>query len=192
VQRRWRDALPRPGRKRNSKPAHYPKGVSATTLGAVGRVQRKIAACVSDPLAPRRRAEAIRSILTKDIELTLKRHRDGQSIFRAIADTAPAMGMIGTLIGLVQMLSVLNDPKEIAPAMAIALLTTLYGAVIANLVAVPIADKLALRSAEERLTKSMVLDAVVSIQRHQHPDVLRSILQTYLPQSRRHEESRAA
>ncbi len=119
----------------------------------------------------------VRSILTKDLELTLKRHRDGQAIFKAIGDAAPAMGMIGTLIGLVQMLGAMSDPKQIAPAMAIALLTTLYGAMIANVIAIPIADKLALRSTDERLAKSLIIDAVMSIQDGQHPRVMQDLLE---------------
>lgn len=136
--------------------------------------------------------EVVGAILRKDLDLTLKRHRDGQAIFKAIGDAAPAMGMIGTLIGLVQMLGSMSDPKEIAPAMAIALLTTLYGAMIANLVAIPIADKLALRSTEERLARSLIIDAVMSIQDGRHPRVLHDILKNYLPQSRRADEQRAA
>jgi chemotaxis protein MotA len=136
--------------------------------------------------------EIVRSILSKDLELTLKRHRDGQAIFKAIGDAAPAMGMIGTLIGLVQMLGSMNDPKQIAPAMAIALLTTLYGAMIANVIAIPIADKLALRSTDERLVKSLIIDAVMSIQDGQHPRILQDILKNYLPKSRRADEQRAA
>jgi chemotaxis protein MotA len=136
--------------------------------------------------------EIVRSILTKDLELTLKRHRDGQAIFKAIGDAAPAMGMIGTLIGLVQMLGAMSDPRQIAPAMAIALLTTLYGAMIANVVAIPIADKLAMRSTDERLVKSLIIDAVMSIQDGQHPRVLQDILKNYLPKSRRADEQRAA
>jgi chemotaxis protein MotA len=134
----------------------------------------------------------VRSILTKDLDLTLKRHRDGQAIFKAIGDAAPAMGMIGTLIGLVQMLGSMSDPKQIAPAMAIALLTTLYGAMIANVVAIPIADKLALRSTDERLAKSLIIDAVMSIQDGQHPRVMQDLLKNYLPKNRRAEEQRAA
>jgi chemotaxis protein MotA len=136
--------------------------------------------------------EVVRSILGKDLDLTLRRHRDGQSIFKAIGDAAPAMGMIGTLIGLVQMLGAMSDPKQIAPAMAIALLTTLYGAMIANLIAIPLADKLALRSTEERLAKSLIIDAVMSIQDGQHPRVMQDLLKNYLPKSRRAEEQRAA
>ena len=90
--------------------------------------------------------DVVRSMLNKDMNLTMERHIDGQAIFKAIGDVGPAMGMIGTLIGLVQMLSTMDDPKQIGPAMAVALLTTLYGAVLANMIALPIADKLALRS----------------------------------------------
>jgi chemotaxis protein MotA len=136
--------------------------------------------------------EVVRSILTKDLDLTLKRHREGQAIFKAIGDAAPAMGMIGTLIGLVQMLGTMSDPKQIAPAMALALLTTLYGAMLANVIAIPIADKLAMRSTDERLAKSLMIDAVMSIQDGQHPRVMQDLLKNYLPKSRRADEQRAA
>jgi chemotaxis protein MotA len=136
--------------------------------------------------------DVVRSILVKDLDLTLKRHRDGQAIFKAIGEVAPAMGMIGTLIGLVQLLGTLSDPKQIAPAMAVALLTTLYGAMIANVIALPIADKLAMRSTDERLAKSLIIDAVMSIQGGQHPRVMQDLLKNYLPKSRRDEERRAA
>ncbi len=135
--------------------------------------------------------EIVKSILNKDMELTLKRHKDGQSVFKAIGDVAPAMGMIGTLIGLVQMLSVMDDPKQIGPSMAVALLTTLYGAMIANMIAIPIADKLALRSTEERLAKLLIIDAVLGIQGGQNPRVIQDVLKNYLPKSRRVEEEAA-
>jgi chemotaxis protein MotA len=93
--------------------------------------------------------------------------------------------MIGSLIGLVQVLGVMSDPKQIAPAMAVALLSTLYGAVIANVIAVPIADKLARRCAEERQSKFLIIDAVMSIRNLQHPALIESILANYLPPSRR-------
>lgn len=137
-------------------------------------------------------ADVVRSILTKDMNLTLTRHKDGQAIFKAIGDVAPAMGMIGTLIGLVQMLGSMDDPKQIGPAMAVALLTTLYGAIIANMVALPIADKLELRSGEERLAKSLIIDAVMAIQDGQNPRVIQDMLKSYLPKSRRTIEEQAA
>ena len=129
--------------------------------------------------------EVVRSVLSKDLQMTLKRHSDGQDIFKAIGDVGPAMGMIGTLIGLVQMLSNMDDPKQIGPAMAVALLTTLYGAILANMVALPIADKLAVRSSEENNRKSLIIDALLGIQAGQNPRVIENMLETYLPRSQR-------
>jgi chemotaxis protein MotA len=130
-------------------------------------------------------ADVVRSMLSKDLHQTLQRHADGQDIFKAIGDVGPAMGMIGTLIGLVQMLASMDDPKQIGPAMAIALLTTLYGAILANMVALPIADKLSLRSREENVRKSLIIDALLSIQSGQNPRVIENMLETYLPRSKR-------
>jgi len=127
----------------------------------------------------------VAQMLAKDINQTIERHETGVGIFKAIGGTAPAMGMIGTLIGLVQMLASMDDPKTIGPAMAIALLTTLYGAIIANAVALPIADKLAFRSSEERINKSVVLETIKAIQGGLNPKVLNELLKTYLPGSKR-------
>lgn len=132
--------------------------------------------------------DVVRSMLSKDLHQTLQRHAEGQAIFKAIGNVGPAMGMIGTLIGLVQMLSNMNDPKQIGPAMAIALLTTLYGALLANLFALPIADKLAVRSREERYRKSLIIDALLSIQSGQNPRVIENMLETYLPKSKRQQD----
>ena len=129
--------------------------------------------------------EVVRATMESDMNLTIERHELGQKIFKAIADVAPAMGMIGTLIGLVQMLSNMDDPKAIGPAMAVALLTTLYGAAIANVFANPIAQKLGLRSNEERLIKSMIIDSVSGIQEGRNPRVIEGMLMTYLPGSER-------
>ncbi len=129
--------------------------------------------------------EVVRQTLLTDMNAALERHDVGKSIFKSIGDTAPAMGMIGTLIGLVQMLSNMSDPKSIGPAMAVALLTTLYGAMIANIFALPIAHKLALRSSEERMIKSMIVDSLGGIQEGRNPRVIEEILKTYLPSSKR-------
>jgi len=130
-------------------------------------------------------ADVVRSVLTKDLQMTLKRHSDGQDIFKAIGDVGPAMGMIGTLIGLVQMLANMDDPKQIGPAMAVALLTTLYGAILANMFALPIADKLAVRSSEENNRKSLIIDGLLGIQAGQNPRVIGNMLASYLPPSKR-------
>lgn len=132
--------------------------------------------------------EVVKSILSKDVREGLSRHAVGRAIFVSIGDTAPAMGMIGTLIGLVQMLSAMDDPKAIGPAMAVALLTTLYGAMIANIWALPVADKVALRSDEEARIQSMIIDALLAIQAGQNPRVIQGLLKTYLPASKRASE----
>jgi len=130
-------------------------------------------------------ADVVRNTLQNDIRLTSERHERGADIFKNFGDVAPAMGMIGTLIGLVAMLSNMDDPKSIGPAMAVALLTTLYGAVVANMIALPISDKLKLRAAEEKLNRSLILDGVLGIQDGQNPRVIEGILRNYLPESKR-------
>lgn len=145
--------------------------------------QKGIGLCV-DGHSP----EFVRKVLTQDMKLTIERHEKGGSIWKAMGDTAPAMGMIGTLIGLVQMLSNMDDPKSIGPSMAVALLTTLYGALIANLIALPIASKLALRSGEEKLNKNLVIETISSIQEGENPRVMEQALRNFLPSKKRGEE----
>jgi len=129
--------------------------------------------------------DLVRKMLSKDISLTIQRHELGQSIFKALGDIAPAMGMIGTLIGLVQMLANMDDPKSIGPAMAVALLTTLYGAVIANAFALPLADKLELRSQEEKTNRTLILETISGIQEGMNPRVLEELLKAFLPEAQR-------
>lgn len=129
--------------------------------------------------------DVVRNMLTKDMKQTVNRHKWGAKVFEAIGDVAPAMGMIGTLVGLVQMLANMDDPKAIGPAMAVALLTTLYGAILANMIAIPIADKLTLRLVEEERVKLVCIDGLVAIQAGQNPRVIESMLKTYLAPSRR-------
>jgi len=133
--------------------------------------------------------DLVRNMLSKDINLTIQRHEIGQKIFKAFGDIAPAMGMIGTIIGLVQMLANMDDPKSIGPAMAVALLTTLYGAVIANAFALPIADKLALRSDEEKMSRTLILETISGIQEGMNPRVLEELLKTFLPEGQRETEA---
>ena len=126
-------------------------------------------------------ADVVKTVLLKDKNMAVERHKSGAGVWGALGDIGPAMGMIGTLIGLVAMLSNMDDPKSIGPAMAVALLTTLYGAMLANMVAIPFADKLKLRAAEEEMIKSMAIDAVLAIQAGQNPRVIEGMLRTYLP-----------
>lgn len=127
----------------------------------------------------------IRKALTDEMELTIKRHDEGAKIFRGIGDSAPAFGMIGTLVGLVQMLANMDDPKAIGPAMAVALLTTLYGALIANLIALPIADKLETKLEQARVNMTLVIEGVAQIHNKQNPSVLVELLGVYLPEKQR-------
>ena len=130
-------------------------------------------------------SDVVSRLLANDIDQMIERHERGESIFRAIGEVAPAMGMIGTLVGLIQMLSNMSDPKSIGPAMAVALLTTLYGAVIANAFALPLADKLAARSNEERMQKNRILESINCIQSGMNPRIMQELLSAYLPGSKR-------
>ncbi len=133
--------------------------------------------------------ETVRAVLEKERFLTLDRHRWGAKVFSAFADVAPAMGMIGTLVGLVQMLANMSDPKAIGPAMAVALLTTLYGAVMAFMVFAPMSDKLTLRMSDEAKLNAMLIDALTSIQDGTHPRVVEQLMNAYLPPAKRKTEA---
>ncbi|MFK8139465.1 MAG: flagellar motor protein PomA [Bdellovibrionales bacterium] len=134
----------------------------------------------------------VKDILKTEKSRTQTRHEEGQRFFNAMTDVAPAMGMIGTLIGLVQMLANMSDPKSIGPAMAVALLTTLYGAIVANMISGPISDKLAMRSAEEERNQSLIIDAISCIEAGLHPNIVRDALQNYIPRTTRSTEDAAA
>lgn len=136
-------------------------------------------------------ANTIKQLLNKERLMTLDHNRSGAKVFTAMADVAPAMGMIGTLIGLVQMLSNMEDPKSIGPAMAVALLTTLYGAMIATMIATPIADKLSLRMTEEARMQSLYIDALVAIQEGTNPRIIEQMLSSYLPPKEREKAAEA-
>ncbi len=129
--------------------------------------------------------ELIKEILDTELEALMERHERGKGVLDAVAKYAPAYGMIGTLLGLIFMLQNMDDPAAIGPGMAVALITTLYGALVANIAAGPIGDKLAAKSAEEVLIKSMVVAGVMSIQSGDNPRVVESKLLTYLPPNKR-------
>lgn len=125
--------------------------------------------------------DQIESILLSDLEAVEQRHSDGKAIFDSFGRYTPAFGMIGTLVGLVIMLQNMNDPSKIGPAMAVALLTTLYGALAANLIALPMADKLAARSREEVALKMIIIRGVMAIQSGDNPRIVEQKLKTFLP-----------
>ena len=129
--------------------------------------------------------DTIRELLEIDLEQMDERHKQMASIFSNWAGLAGAMGMIGTLIGLVAMLLNMSDPSSIGPSMAVALLTTLYGAMIGNIFGNPIANKLGLRNSDEILAKTMIIEGIMSIQAGDNPRTLEAKLLSFLPPSKR-------
>lgn len=131
--------------------------------------------------------DLIETIMDTDLEAVESRHAEGKALFDNVGRFAPAFGMIGTLIGLVIMLKDMDDPSKIGPAMAVALLTTMYGAILANLIALPMAEKLGLRSREELLLKQIVIKGVMAIQAGDNPRIVEQKLRTFLPNKMRNE-----
>lgn len=124
--------------------------------------------------------EQVQSILEAEIDALENRHADGRAVLENVGRFAPAFGMIGTLLGMVVMLRDMTNPSRIGPAMAVALLTTFYGAVIANLVALPLADKLSRRTRHEVILKSIVIRGALAILRGDNPRVVEQKLSTFL------------
>jgi chemotaxis protein MotA len=129
----------------------------------------------------------IEAAMEKEIETVMERHAAGKALFDNIGKYAPAFGMIGTLIGLVQMLSELDDPSKIGIGMANALLTTFYGALLANLVFIPLAGKLGIRSEDESTLRQMTVEGLLSMARGESPTVVRTTMQTFLSEKNREE-----
>lgn len=128
---------------------------------------------------------SIKDILDTEILNIQDRHKLGAEIFTTLGTFAPALGMIGTLIGLVQMLQTMEDPSSIGPAMAVALLTTFYGSLIANILCLPIAGKLRNRSSEEVMVKELMTEGIMSIAKGDNPRLLEQKLNAFLsPQLR--------
>jgi len=124
--------------------------------------------------------EVIKTIMETELAHIEERHSEGAGILESIATFAPAMGLIGTLIGLVAMLQTMEDPASIGPSMALALLTTFYGSIIANFFAAPLAGKLKVRSSEELLMKDIMIEGIMSIQNGDNPRIVEKKLNVYL------------
>lgn len=134
--------------------------------------------------------EMIEQIMISELDALTERHKVGKKIFDTLTKYAPAFGMIGTLVGLIIMLQHMEDPSKIGGGMAVALLTTLYGAVAANLVFGPIADKLGTRSREEILMKEIIIRGVMAIQSGDNPRIVEQKLRTFLPPTLRNAEEK--
>jgi chemotaxis protein MotA len=130
--------------------------------------------------------QTIQEILQTEVSHLEDRHEAGANLLATMGSLAPALGMIGTVIGLVQMLQTMSDPSSIGPAMAVALITTFYGAVLANLLLNPMSGKLKLRSKEEILVREMIMEGVLSISKGENPRIIEEKLNSYLaPRERR-------
>lgn len=125
--------------------------------------------------------ELVRNILETELTFLEERHMDGQSIFETMGTYAPAFGMIGTLIGLINMLKHLDDPSMIGPNMSVALVTTFYGSILANVVFLPLARKLKIRSKSEVLVKELTVEGLLSIQAGENPRIIEEKLKTFIP-----------
>jgi chemotaxis protein MotA len=132
--------------------------------------------------------EFIRDNLERDRDNFLMHLDEGGKIYRAIGDCAPAFGMIGTLIGMVQMFANMTDPSKLGPFMATALLATLYGALVANLFCLPLADKLHGKLLDEETNRTLIIDGILMIRDSKSPTLVREMLLAYLPEKHRHEE----
>ena len=124
--------------------------------------------------------DLIMDILETELQFVEERHKEGQEIIANMGNAAPAFGMIGTLIGLVIMLKNMDDPAAIGPGMAIALLTTMYGAILANIIFGPISAKLKVYSSKEVLAKRMIIEGIMSIQSGDNPRIVEHKLSVFL------------
>ena len=132
-------------------------------------------------------AESIRDILEMEIQYLQERHAKGKKILEFMGAAAPAFGMIGTLIGLVQMLCNMSDPSSIGSGMAVALITTFYGAIVSNLICIPLAGKLGIYSKAESTAMEMIVEGVCAIAEGENPTAVREKLQVFVSKSSRKE-----
>lgn len=133
--------------------------------------------------------ELVRDILEIELAFLEDRHKLGREIFEQLGAFYPAFGMIGTLIGLIAMLANLDDPSSIGSGMATALITTFYGALLANFIALPIAKKLAVRNGEEVLLRQVIVEGVLAIQNGENPRIVQEKLKAFFPPGLRKEEA---
>lgn len=136
--------------------------------------------------------ELVRNLLETELDFIEERHGVGAQMFDSLATFGPGFGMLGTLVGLIAMLLTMNDPSTIGPQMSVALVTTLYGSMIANMFAIPVAQKLRIRSSSEMLERQIQLEGMLSIQAGENPRIIEEKLKAFLPPSMRKESHQQA
>ncbi|WP_439574944.1 motility protein A [Phreatobacter sp.] len=137
-------------------------------------------------------ADFIRQAMETDKDNVYMQLDEAQKVYRSIGDCAPAFGMVGTILGMVNMFANMTDPSKLGPIMAMALLATLYGAVVSNFLCLPIADKCHLKMAEEDLARSIIIDGIIQIRNQKSPQVVKEMLMAYLTPHDRHQIAEAA
>lgn len=125
--------------------------------------------------------ELVRDILRTDLEFLEERHKQGAQFFQTLGGFAPTLGIIGTVMGLIQMLENLSDPGSMGPAIAMAFTATLYGVSSANLLFLPLGNKLKIRSAEEQFLREIMIEGILSIQAGDNPRIVEEKLKAFLP-----------
>ncbi len=135
--------------------------------------------------------ELVRNILETEMAYIETRHNDVRGVWDFVGSSAPAWGMIGTLIGLILMLQDLSDPSQLGPKMAIALVTTFYGSIIANFIAMPISNKLKIYSNDEMLLKEVMIEGILSIQAGENPRIIEEKLKSFLSPNLRNDDKQA-
>ncbi|MEQ8837539.1 MAG: motility protein A [Lacipirellulaceae bacterium] len=138
------------------------------------------------------RPEVMEDIMRTELDAVATRHRDGKSLLDCMGRFAPAFGMIGTLMGLVIMLGDMSDPSKIGAGMAVALLTTMYGAIASNVVFLPFAEKLGFTNKQELLAMEIIVRGIMAIQSGENPRVIEQKLNTFIPAAQRSEDGQAA
>ncbi len=159
--------------------------IALENIQTENKVLKKACQLIADNAGP----DIIHDTLRIEISSMKRRHKVGQEVFRKLAGFAPAFGMIGTLIGLVQMLANLDDPKSIGPAMALAIITTFYGSMLANLLFLPIAGKLTARTLQETLHMEIIFEGAKSILENNNPRLVYEKLSSFIsPLERRYDK----
>ncbi|MDY0132886.1 MAG: motility protein A [Desulforegulaceae bacterium] len=133
----------------------------------------------------------IAQVMQKKMAMVQQENKIGISIFSSLGAYAPAFGMVGTLIGLIQMLASLDDPSSIGPKMAVAMITTFYGSILANLLFLPMADKLRQRNTQEITNMNLLFEGVISIREGEHPRLMEEKLKVYLMNKKNSADSAA-
>ncbi len=160
--------------------------------GRLGDIENKFVVLGIQMAVDGTRPEVMEDILRTELDAVATRHRDGKALMDCMGRFAPAFGMIGTLMGLVIMLGDMSDPSKIGAGMAVALLTTMYGAIAANVVFLPFAEKLGFNNKQELLVMEIVIRGIMAIQSGENPRVIEQKLNTFIPPKMRANDKEAA